>query len=162
VPVVRTIACLINNPMYALHRARLDAMYTDYVIYSPDVPVFRDDHGALLADPYFCSFLTCPAVNAKVVLERDRSRGPVIRAAMGARIERVLQVSVVHGHDTLILGAWGCGVFGNDCRQVAELFHRSLTSGFHGAFARVVFAVLDSSSERRFIQPFLDRFGVSS
>jgi uncharacterized protein (TIGR02452 family) len=153
-------ACLVNNPMYALHRARSDAMYTHHVIYSPDVPVFRDDYGELLADPYFCSFLTCPAVNAKVVLERDPSRGPAIRAAMGARIERVLQVSAVHGHDTLILGAWGCGVFGNDCRQVAELFHHSLTGGFQGAFARVVFAVLDSSSERRFIQPFFDRFGV--
>jgi uncharacterized protein (TIGR02452 family) len=42
-------------------------MYTDYAIYSPDVPVIRADDGTLLAEPYLCSFITCPAVNAKVV-----------------------------------------------------------------------------------------------
>jgi len=41
-----------------------DPMYTTWVIYSPDVPVFRLDEGRLLDEPYFCSFLTSPAVNA--------------------------------------------------------------------------------------------------
>jgi uncharacterized protein (TIGR02452 family) len=34
--------------MYEFNRARLDAMNTHYVIYSPDVPVFRTDNGELL------------------------------------------------------------------------------------------------------------------
>ena len=44
-------ACLLGNPMYAFHQEHDDGLYTDYVIYSPDVPVFRSDVGALLAAP---------------------------------------------------------------------------------------------------------------
>src|SRR5208283_3500713 len=67
-------ACLSGNPMYEFHRTRRDAMYTDYFVYSPDVPVFRTDEGNLLEQPWRCSFITAPAVNAKAVLKRDPSR----------------------------------------------------------------------------------------
>ena len=53
-------ACLDGNPMYDFHRARQDPMYSDYALYSPDVPVIRADDGTLLDDPYMCSFVTCP------------------------------------------------------------------------------------------------------
>lgn len=65
-------ACLVGNPMYELHQAQHDALYTNYAIYSPDVPVIRTDEGTLLDQPWPCSFITSPAVNAKVVLDRDR------------------------------------------------------------------------------------------
>jgi len=41
-------ACLRGHSMYAFHRARHDPLYTNYVIYSPHVPVFRGDDGVLL------------------------------------------------------------------------------------------------------------------
>ncbi len=53
---------------YDINRAERDACYTDYMIYSPRVPVFRDDAGALLDEPYETTFITSPAVNAGVVL----------------------------------------------------------------------------------------------
>ncbi|MCZ7684092.1 MAG: TIGR02452 family protein [Sandaracinaceae bacterium] len=71
----------------------------------------------------------------------------------------MLAVAAHHGHDALVLGAWGCGVFRNDPTEVAGLFGEALEGRFAGAFARVVFAVLDSSEERRFIGPFERRFG---
>jgi uncharacterized protein (TIGR02452 family) len=147
-------ACLNGNPMYTFHHARSDALYTDYAIYSPDVPVFRDDEGGLLDQPYLCSFITSPAPNAKVVLERDRRRRAEIRDAMDRRIRKVLAIAAARGHEALVLGAWGCGVFGNDSQEVAELFQRALGYHFQGVFTRVVFAVLDWSEERRFIGPF--------
>jgi uncharacterized protein (TIGR02452 family) len=133
-------------------------MYTNYAIYSPDVPVFRADDGALLERPYLCAFLTAPAVNAKAVLRRDPSRRPGIREAMWERVLKVLAVAAAHRHEALVLGAWGCGVFGNDCQEVAELFRRALTGRFRGAFSRVVFAILDWSAEARFIGPFRRAF----
>jgi uncharacterized protein (TIGR02452 family) len=151
-------ACLVGNPMYALHDGLRDALYTDYAIYSPAVPVFRAEDGTLLPAPYLVAFITSPAVNAKVVLQRDRSRRPAIRAAMAARIQKVLAIAAAHGHDAVVLGAWGCGVFGNDCREVAELFHHALSNRFRGVFRRVVFAVVDWSEEQRFIGPFLKAF----
>jgi uncharacterized protein (TIGR02452 family) len=140
--------------MYARNAALRDALYTSYAIYSPDVPVFRDDTGHLLPQPYLCSFITAPAVNAKVVLDRDRARRPEVRAAMHERVERVLALAAAHGHGARVLGAWGCGVFGNDPREIAELFAAALHGPFRGVFATVIFAVLDWSRERRFIGPF--------
>ncbi|MBW3600344.1 MAG: TIGR02452 family protein [Planctomycetes bacterium] len=152
-------ACLNGNPMYEFHRASRDPMYSDYVIYSPEVPVFRDDDGELLASPSLCSFLTSPAVNAKVVLERNPSRRSEIRKAMKRRIAKVLSVAAAHEHEALVLGAWGCGVFGNDTREIAELFRAALMGEFHGAFAQVIFAITDWSAEQRFIGPFRELFG---
>jgi uncharacterized protein (TIGR02452 family) len=147
-------ACLVGNPMYDFHKSQGDPLYSNYAIYSPGVPVLRDDEGVLLLKPYLCSFITSPAVNAKVALERDRSARPRIREAMRLRIDNVLTVAAMHGHEALILGAWGCGVFGNDSREIAELFHQALTGDFRGVFRRVVFAILDWSEEQRFIGPF--------
>ena len=39
-----------------------------------------------------------------------------------ARARKVLQVAAHQGHRTLVLGAWGCGVFRNDPSVVAEAF----------------------------------------
>src|SRR5262249_925177 len=151
-------AMLVGDPMYDHHRAQADPMYTAWVIYSPDVPVFRDDDGRLFDEPYLCSFLTSPAVNVGALHHRDR-RGDEIRHAMLERIERVLGVAALHGHEALVLGAWGCGVFKNDPEQVAKLFRLALAGRFRGAFTRVVFAVLDTSADEHFIGPFEQVFG---
>src|SRR5439155_14810700 len=135
-----------------------DPLYTTWVIYSPDVPVFRLDEGQLLDEPYLCSFLTSPAVNVGALHHRDR-RGDEIRRVMEERVERVLGVAALHGHEVLVLGAWGCGVFRNDPQEIAELFRASLAGRFRGAFTHVVFAVLDSTREKRSLGPFEQVFG---
>jgi uncharacterized protein (TIGR02452 family) len=150
--------CLEGQQMYEHHRQRHDAMYTSWAIYSPAVPVFREDVGALLARPWYCAFVTCPAVNAGVVLSHDRHRGEEIRAEMERRVDRVLAVSAAHGHEALVLGAWGCGVFKNSPEVISELFRAALAERYAGVFSRVVFAILDSSEEERFIGPFRRRF----
>ncbi len=152
-------ATLAPSPMYALHRASGDAMYTSWMIHSPDVPVFRDDErGHLLEEPYACAFLTSPAPNKKVVVERDPSRAAEADRVMRERVDRALAIAALHGHRHLVLGAWGCGVFGNDPAVVADAFQGALEGSMSGAFDEVVFAVLDWSEERRFVRPFAERF----
>lgn len=152
-------ACLVNNPMYALHQAQQDPIYTDYIIYSPDVPVFRTDAGDWLEMPYVCSFITSAAVNAYALLETNPARCPEIPKVMKGRIDRVLTVAALHQRDVLILGAWGCGAFGNDSHQIASLFHEALVGKFRGVFSSIVFAITDWSPDSRFIGPFLELFG---
>lgn len=152
-------ACLEGNPMYAWHETHRNPFYTDYAIYSPHVPVFRSESGVLLDEPYMCAFVTCPAVNASVALERDPACRPAIRAAMAQRIERVLAIAAAHDHGHLILGAWGCGVFGNDPQEIAMLFRVALSGPYQGIFAEVVFAIFDRSSARASIGPFEQAFG---
>ena len=128
-----------------------DPLYSDYAIYSPAVPVFRDDEGLLLEQPYTVAIITSPAVNAaKLDIARHAEIGP----AMWQRILKVLAIGILHGHDSIILGAWGCGAFGNDPNEIAALFERALRENFTGAYRRVVFAILDWSAEKRFIGPF--------
>jgi uncharacterized protein (TIGR02452 family) len=148
------VPCIADDPMYARHERMRDALYTSSAIYSPDVPVFRDDDGRLLDEPYCVALITAPAVNAGAVLEHDRSRRAEVGAAMRERVARVLAIAATHSHDALVLGAWGCGVFKNDPTEIAALFAAALRGPFAGAFATVVFAVLDTSPERRFIGPF--------
>ena len=150
-------ACLVGNPMYDYHRRQRNAMYSDFAIYSPDVPVFRDDDGTLLPSPYFCSFITCAAVNAKALKLADKHSNRIANA-MRSRITRVLSIAAEQNHSAIILGAWGCGAFGNRGDVIAQIFHNALTSKFRGVFAEVVFAVTDWSKERKFIGPFADTF----
>jgi len=152
-------ATIERSPMYAFHRQQGDALYTSWMIHSPDVPVFRDDDtGALLEEPYACAFLTSAAPNAGVVLQRDYSRRDEVERVMRARVHRALAVMAHHGHRHLVLGAWGCGVFANDPNVVADELARALDGPFAGVFEEVVFAVLDWSAERRFVRPFAERF----
>jgi uncharacterized protein (TIGR02452 family) len=149
-------ACIVDRPVYGRHR---DALYASWMIYSPGVPVFRDDDGALLEKPWRCSFITAPAPNAKVYLQREPGREADVYAAVAERIERVLALAARKEHRAVVLGAWGCGAFGGDAERVAELFHDALTGTFRGAFEAVTFAVLDSSARRERIGPFEARFG---
>jgi len=151
-------ACLVDREMYEFHRPTRGGMYTPWVIYSPGVPVIRDTAGALLRAPFEVAFITSPAPNAGAALKRDPSLGSELRRQLKIRIDKVLSVAAHHGHDALVLGAWGCGVFKNDPSEVSELFQSALLGRFSGAFSKVVFAVLDHSEERRFIGPFEARF----
>lgn len=147
-------ACLQNNPMYVYHASQLDPFYSDYVIYSSDVVVFRDDDGALLSTPYTCAILTSPAVQANAVRRYVPEKEDQIGEMMWSRILKVLAVAIRHGHTSIVLGAWGCGAFGNDGYEIAGLFKRALEENFVGAFENVIFAITDWSEEDRFIGPF--------
>ncbi|MEU6843469.1 TIGR02452 family protein [Streptomyces sp. NPDC046716] len=140
--------CLLRAPeFYDHHRTDRDVFYSDRVIHTPGVPVFRDERGRLLDEPYQVGFLTSPAPNAGVIARRTPERVDRIPRALAARAERVLEVAALHGYRRLVLGAWGCGVFRNEPEQVARAFAGLLDGRFHGRFEQVVFAVLDRTKD---------------
>ncbi len=143
--------------MYEAGRQCGTCLYTDHMAYSPRVPVIRENDGNLLDEPYTISIVTSAAVNAGTVKPHERSK---IERVMLGRMEKMLSLAVVHGHHTLVLGAWGCGVFRNDPADMARWFHTYLveTPTFEGVFRKVVFAILDTSKEKRFIGPFQKQF----
>ncbi|MFD6323752.1 TIGR02452 family protein [Streptomyces sp. NPDC058442] len=138
--------CLLRAPgYYDHHRTHRDPFYSDRVIHSPAVPVFRDDRGRLLEEPFRAGFLTSPAPNAGVILRTAPERAGEVPGALAVRAERVLETAAAVGHRRLVLGAWGCGVFRNDPARVAAAFRALLEPGgrFAGAFEHVVFGILD-------------------
>ncbi|MEU6890579.1 TIGR02452 family protein [Streptomyces sp. NPDC046557] len=128
---------------YETHRAGRSTFYTDRVIHSPGVPVFRDDRGDLLEAPFRVGFLTSPAPNAGTIRRQEPERAPEIPAALARRAERVLEVAALHRYRRLVLGAWGCGVFRNDPAEVAGAFRGLLAGRFEAVFEHVVFGILD-------------------
>jgi uncharacterized protein (TIGR02452 family) len=143
-------ATLENDPMYAYHLSNHHYESSDWTIYSPDVPVFRNDDGTPLENPWLCSFITCAAPYAPNV-GIDRSA-----EILKGRIHRVLEVAHAKGYEALVLGAWGCGAFGNDPHRIALHFREALAGPFLGYFSDVVFAITDWSPERRFLGSFRD------
>ena len=152
--------CLLTQASYYdANRALRSPLYTDHVIYSPAVPFFRDHELDLLDEPFAVSILTAAAPNAREALRRDGGAGPEISAALMRRARIVLDVAAQRGHRVLVLGAWGCGVFGNDPADVANIFaHWLAHARFRGAFDRVVFAVYDRAPGQPSLTAFRDRF----
>ncbi|MFG1885738.1 TIGR02452 family protein [Micromonospora sp. NPDC049102] len=134
--------CLSAAPeFYAFHRGQHDLRYSDRVIYSPLVPVFRDDDGNLLEQPYTTSFLTAAAPNLGAIVRNQPAHVPDVPAVLARRARRVLEVAAAYGHRSIVLGAWGCGVFRNDPATVSGAFAEALH--VVDRFDHVVFAIHD-------------------
>ncbi|WP_222932824.1 TIGR02452 family protein [Nocardia yunnanensis] len=136
----------------------MDPFYSDRVILSPDVPVFRDEEGVLLDRPYRVSFLTSPAPRTNVIVRERPGEASRVPAVLATRAERILETA--GGYRRLVLGAWGCGAYGNDPATVAGVFHALLTAGgrFDGHFDEVTFAILDRTSEESTLNAFRNVF----
>jgi uncharacterized protein (TIGR02452 family) len=154
-------ACqLTQRAYYDANRADGTMLYTDHLIWSPEVPFFRDERLDLLEAPFLVSILTAPAPNAGAA--SGRAEASRVREVLEARAGKVLAVAAAQGHRVLVLGAWGCGVFRNDPRHVAEAFAGWLAHPrFRGAFDRVVFAVYDRGKGQPNLAAFRERFGVA-
>lgn len=152
------------SDFYDAHRASTDLAYSHRVIYSPEVPVHRDVRYRLLEAPYRVAFLTSPAPNAGAIARRRPEDLAAVPVLLAERAARVLAVAAHHGCRSLVLGAWGCGVFRNDPAQVAAAFQRSLTGDgkFAAAFERIVFAVLDKGAGQPNLAAFNAAFGAEN
>jgi len=149
-------ATLAGDPMYAAHAARPLPDSSDWAILSPGVPVFRRDDGSRLAQPWTLGFLTAAAPYAPALGQ------PAAGDLLAARIRRVLAIAAASGYEVLVLGAWGCGAFGNDPERTARDFRRALEEERAGRLRRVVFAIADWSPARRFLGPFRDAFAAGA
>lgn len=145
---------------YEANRSCGHLVYTDHMIWSPEVPFFRVHARELLDQPFLASVITAPAPNAGALGREwpDELSGVSYEDALRKRAGKLLALAEERGHRTLLLGAWGCGVFRNDPELVADAFGRWLeASRFAGSFDRVVFAVWDRKDVNT--EAFRRRFG---
>lgn len=149
---------------YDFHRAQKTCLYSDRMIYSPGCPVFRDDQGNFFDQPYLVDFITSAAPNAGAIQYNEPENVPHIPEVFNERVTKMLGLAAHHRCDTLILGAWGCGVFANDPFMVAEIFWRHLgpQGAFWGHFEHVVFSVLDKAKDQRRYKAFDQYFAQHS
>jgi uncharacterized protein (TIGR02452 family) len=152
--------CLLQQPeYYDVNRAQASLLYSDHLIYAPKVPWFRTRSRDLLDEYFLASVITAPAPNAGQLYRRDPNAGPEIERVLRRRAGYVLAIAADQGHRSLLLGAWGCGVFQNDPAMVADAFGQWLESPrFQGCFDRVMFAIYDSSKSQDTLKAFQARF----
>lgn len=74
------------------------------------------------------------------------------RKLLSDRIDGILSVAAHLGYRVLVLGAFGCGAFGNDAAIVSDTFRDRLKD--YGEFSIVSFAVLDHSTLQYNYQEF--------
>ena len=148
-----------HSEMYEYNRRNATALYSDWMIYSPRVPVFRNDDGSLLQTPYLGTFLTSPAVNAGALRQNEPNKVHLIAPTNRERARKFLWVANRERHQTLILGAWGCGVFQNDPAEIAAMFQDLLTGEFENCFARVIMAIYDRTPQKTVYNAFAEIFG---
>jgi uncharacterized protein (TIGR02452 family) len=135
--------CLRNKPMYYNQNILCeDTYYTDGIIYSPQVPFFRDEHLLLLEKPFFLSIISAPAPNISAMKEINEDR---LFKTIYERSKKILNIAKENGHKNIILGAWGCGAFGNSPEMVSEIFAKALQEIC--SFEHVCFPVYDTRPE---------------
>lgn len=149
---------------YQYHQSRHTNMASDAMILTPEVEIIRDSKGELLDESVIVSVLTCAAPMISRGMEGLNEEE--YRTLFYQRICAILRCAAYWGYKSLVLGAFGCGVFGNDAKLVSELFYKALVeSGDDGLcakdfFHRVDFAVLDKTAAqynyRAFCENFLD------
>lgn len=126
--------------MYRYNNSHISAVESDYMLLSPDVCVFRDNVCEPLREPFLAAVVTAPAPNrrgAAMLTSKAKIQETFLR-----RIRIILHLAAERGYRDLVLGAWGCGAFGNDPVSVANCFRTALVDdGLGRAFDTVVFAV---------------------
>jgi uncharacterized protein (TIGR02452 family) len=146
--------CLLSQPsFYEFHRKQQNLLYSHRMIYSPSVPVFKNDTGEYL-EPYNAAFITCAAPNAGAISSNQAESTQLIAEILEQRAALILGLAALKKHQRLVLGAWGCGVFRNDPNLVARVFKDLLENQFKNVFEEVVFAVYDSSKDKSVFSAF--------
>ena len=99
---------------------------SDAMILTPKVEIVKDEDYTPLPETITISVITCAAP----IFDKDYvDKNIGIKQYYNLfykRIQSMLRVSAYCGYQNLILGAWGCGAFGNDAKIVSDLFLQAL------------------------------------
>jgi uncharacterized protein (TIGR02452 family) len=118
-------------------------------VYTPDATVIRDTRLRLLAEPYRLSFVAVPAI-AHPNVTRDGLLTDEMADLTRQKMRTIFRIAAHHGHDALVLGAFGCGAFRNPPRHIALLFKEVMQeTEFTGRFRKIVFAILEDRNAPR-------------
>lgn len=107
------------------------------VVYSPVVSVIKDS-GYDLSEPWQCA---CIAVAALRMSPDAIKFTPQEHDMMEKKIRMMFRTAIMYGHDSLVLGAFGCGAFNNPPIEVCNIFDDVMGDYLHH-FKDIYFAVL--------------------
>lgn len=120
-------------------------------VYSQGVTVFRNTeaHGyALLDEPCQMNFIAVAACNLRYDERGERLPDYLIEITRN-KIRTIFRIAAANNQTRLVLGAFGCGAFGNPPAHIAELFRDILhEEEFRSCFHEVYFAIINDHNDR--------------
>ena len=127
---------------YLFEIGKIGYMGNDDIIYTPNVCVFKKEEHTDPIIPkimpreewFHVNVITCAAPQLMSMCSTPTD----YEEQISRRIKRILDVAVNHNAEAIVLGAWGCGAFGNPEHVVARLFMQRLKQC---GFKKVVFAL---------------------
>lgn len=157
--------CLIKNENllhFYQYNDEQAPYYSSRIIYSENIAVIKKENGRPMERGFFVDVITCAAPN--VHDHRANLKKKKLEKLLEERIRNILMAAESHGIQALVLGAFGCGAFGNSADMVAGIFHRLLTDGeFSHSFREVVFAIaVKEPSDRKNLSAFCQCFGSAA
>lgn len=148
-----------DETMYSYNRGRSTYLYSDYMIYSPEVQFWMNDEGESLPKPSVADVLTAPAPNKGAMLQNNRPEQILeLEKVFRIRMDKMFRLAASQKAECLVLGAWGCGVFRNEPEFVAACFEELLATTYKNVFRKVVFAVYDRSKTKSSYTAFKNAF----
>ena len=129
-----------DSSFYAYNRQNKNkALYTNRAIYSEYIRFIRDTD-------VFCDVLTCAAPNKTAAQKYCNVSDRLNYSILKERIRFVIAVAALNKPDTLIVGAYGCGVSGQNPFEVAKIF-KDIFDEYPRMFNRIVFAIPNRNSK---------------
>ncbi len=136
----------LYESFYGYHR-NLGNIYSDRIIYSPNVMVFKnDDKENTLLDKnewFKINIITAAAPNLKNDIISDNDLFNIVLT----RIKNIFEVALENEIDILVLGAFGCGSFNNNSLVNAKAF-KIICDEYKKYFEKIIFAIPDESGEK--------------
>ncbi|MFT4552312.1 MAG: hypothetical protein ACI9S8_000937 [Chlamydiales bacterium] len=115
------------------------------VIYTPSVQVLRDSeaHGYSFITPYTVCVISAAPYDLRVPVGDCPTTEIEYIEGTQKKIRSILRAAAFKEHDSVVLGAMGCGIYENDPEIVAKLFYDIFQEEeFIGQFSKVAFGVL--------------------
>lgn len=109
--------------------------YANRALYSKDVLFINSDK------PVYVDVITCAAPNLNYVRRFNKAHIELNNDILDSRIKFILNIAKDNNVKTLVLGAYGCGIFGQDAKLVSETFKKYLLNEFQNVFKEVLFAL---------------------
>ncbi|MDE7250240.1 MAG: TIGR02452 family protein, partial [Lachnospiraceae bacterium] len=141
-------------------------MGSEAMMFTPEVEIIRDENGNLLEETVIVAVLTCAA--PMITQGREGMSENDYQDMVYNRIMGMLKCAAYFGYKNLVLGAWGCGAFGNDAHVMSDLFYKALKEmKFNGLsekdfFRRIDFAVLDRTDGQYNFKEFYRNFAYDN
>ena len=115
----------------AKHKNR--GLYEDRCLYSKDLRFFLND------DTKLADVITIPAPNCSVLKYNPKAfKKSDNTSVLFSRMQLLKNVCEINKVDTLIAGAWGCGVFAQDPLEVARIFKKVFETT---TIKKIIFAI---------------------